>query len=454
MDSAIPERGDLQRQVRERAAWVGSLDESCRDAAAVDVLDELESWKNTVAAIQARLAVTLKETRVAQRADQPAAARERGIAAEVALARRESPHRGGIHLGLAVVLCSELPHTLAAMEAGRCSEWRAIQMAQGTACLSLEDRLAIDAALMADPDTTLGWGDRRFRAEVDTRAYAADPAATVARRAKAVAQRHTSLRPAPDGMVRFSAVVPLAQGVAVHAVLSRAADAARAAGDERSRGQVMADTFVGALLRPATPDDQAGSPPVPVVPVAVQVTVSDATLLNLPDGAGDRPGWVSGPGVAPVPLPADDVRDLIARAHDAGLATIRRLYASPDTGQLVAMDSSARLFPTGLARYLDARDRTCRTPWCDAPVRHHDHVRSRAEGGATTAHNGQGLCEGCNHAKQATGWSARPVDDHPHEVETSTPTGHRHRSRAPGLPPPREHSSLLELRLSEYLLTV
>jgi hypothetical protein len=446
MDSAIQELGDLRQQVLERAGWVESLDVSCRDVAAVDVLDELESLKNTIAAVQARLAVSLKQARVAQRAHQPAPLRERGIGAEVALARRESPHRGGTHLGLAVVLVSELPHTLAAMEAGWCSEWRAIQIAQGTACLSRADREQIDARLMADPDTTHGWGDRQFRAEVDKLAYAADPAAAVARHAQAVADRHTSLRPAPDGMARFSALVPLAEGVAVYAALSRAADTARAAGDQRTRGQVMADTFLGAFL-------QTGHIDQPVVPVAVQVTVSDATLLNLPGQAGDQPGWISSPGVAGVPLPADLVRDLVARAHDAGLASLRRLYTSPGTGQLVAMDSTARTFPAGLARFLEARDRTCRTPWCDAPVRHRDHIRSWVEGGATTADNGQGVCEGCNHDKQADGWHARTITERgaPHEVETTTPTGHRHHSRAPGLPPPLDHASLIEIRLADHL---
>ncbi|WP_300646236.1 HNH endonuclease signature motif containing protein [Nocardioides sp.] len=443
-----------------------------RDSEAIEVLATAESLKNTLAAAQARAAVTLKGARIAQRAHQPVAARERGIGAEVALARRESPHRGGIHLGLAVVLCAELPHTLAAMEAGWCSEWRAIQIAQGTACLSLADRQGIDAELMSDPVTTDGWGDRRFRAEVDRLAYTADPVAAVARRAKAVAQRHTSLRPAPDGMTRFSAMLPLEQGVAVHATLGRAADVARAAGDERTRGQVMADALVAAVLE-GRGDGQpragsvaesvaarAGSwdqtvvptaPAAPVVPVAVHVVVSDATLLNLPGAGGDEPGWVSAPDAGTVPLPADDVRDLVARATDAGLASLRRLYADPG-GQLVALDSRSRTFPAGLAQFLAARDRSCRTPYCDAPVRHRDHVRRWADGGRTTAANGQGLCEACNHTKEATGWSAQVTDTRTHEVETTTPTGDRHRCRAPGLPPPRPHRNRLEIYLGEIVL--
>jgi hypothetical protein len=463
----------LREQVLSRARAVGDTDLVDRDVAAVELLSELESLKNTIAAAQASLAVTLKESRIAGRAHQPAATRERGIGAEVALARRESPHRGGIHLGLAVVLCAELPHTLAAMEAGWCSEWRAVQVAQGTACLSLADRTSIDTELMADPATTQGWGDRRFRAEVDRLAYAADPVAAVERRAKAVAERHTSLRPAPDGMTRFSAVLPLEQGVAVHATLGRAADTARVAGDERARGQVMADALVAAVLgnREGATGQRAGSvaesvaaragtwnttvaptaPQAPVVPVAVQVTLSDATLLNLPGEAGDEPGWVAAPGVAPVPLPAEDVRDLVACASKAGLASLRRLYTDPG-GQLVTMESRSRTFPAGLAQFLAVRDRSCRTPYCDAPVRHRDHVTPWADGGATTAENGQGLCEACNQAKEATGWIAQVTDTDPHEVETTSPSGHRHRSRAPGLPPPRAHLNRLEIYLADIVL--
>ncbi|MFB0836357.1 HNH endonuclease, partial [Arthrobacter halodurans] len=80
---------------------------------------------------------------------------------------------------------------------------------------------------------------------------------------------------------------------------------------------------------------------------------------------------------------------------------LRRLYTSPTTGQLIAMDSRARIFPEGIRRLLAARDRTCRTPWCDAPLRHHDHVVPARSGGPTSAANGEGLCEACNYAKEA-----------------------------------------------------
>lgn len=122
---------------------------------------------------------------------------------------------------------------------------------------------------------------------------------------------------------------------------------------------------------------------------------------------------------------------------------LRRLYTHPGDGTLVAMDSIRRVFDGALRTYLLARDgRICRTPWCDAPVRHLDHVQDHARGGPTSASNGQGLCVRCNLTKQLTGWRSRLArldGDDRHTVELTTPTGHTYRSHAPpvlpGLPP-------------------
>jgi len=113
---------------------------------------------------------------------------------------------------------------------------------------------------------------------------------------------------------------------------------------------------------------------------------------------------------------------------------LRRLYTAPTDGELVAMDSKARLFPPGLRKFIQVRDDTCRTPYCDAPIRHHDHITPWHKDGPTTSRNGQGLCEACNHTKEAPGWAAKPVPGPRHSVELRTPTGHRYRSTAPPLP--------------------
>jgi hypothetical protein len=101
---------------------------------------------------------------------------------------------------------------------------------------------------------------------------------------------------------------------------------------------------------------------------------------------------------------------------------------------------------------------TCRTPYCDAPIRHHDHIDTHADGGTTSADNGAGLCAACNYAKQAEGWHAQPEPRAPgerHSYLFTTPTGHNYRSTAPPLPTPLEYDiefySPAELRLVDIL---
>ncbi|MGN6252746.1 MAG: HNH endonuclease [Marmoricola sp.] len=95
------------------------------------------------------------------------------------------------------------------------------------------------------------------------------------------------------------------------------------------------------------------------------------------------------------------------------------------------MSSRRRCAPAGLAAFIATRDQTCRTPWCDAAIRHTDHVIAAVAGGPTTTENTQGLCEACNHTKQAPGWTARSSPALRHLVVTRTPTGHTYRSTAP-----------------------
>ncbi len=133
------------------------------------------------------------------------------MGAQVGLARRDSPFRGGRYLGLAQALTSELPATLAALRAGDISEWRATLVARETACLDPADRRVADAEL---GPVLAGLGDREVEAAARAVAYRLDPRAFVDRARGASADRTVTLRPAPDTMSRLGAFLPVAQGVA------------------------------------------------------------------------------------------------------------------------------------------------------------------------------------------------------------------------------------------------
>jgi hypothetical protein len=264
----------------------------------------------------------------------------------------------------------------------------------------------------------------------------------------------------------LTALLPMTQGIAAHLALAKAADGLVAGGDARARGQLMADVMVERVTGQAAAD---------AVPVDVQVVLDAETLLDpgsaggsgtgtaaddaaargtstdegmdLADLAGllgparsggDAPAWLSGYG----PVPGPWARHLVL--HGQAPRWIRRLYTRPGTGELVGMDSKRRLFTEGQRRFITARDHLppatpslaggpppCRTPWCEAPIRHADHVIPAEEGGPTSIRSGAGRCVACNHAKQAPGWRERP--GHAGAFMITTPTGHAYRSRAPVL---------------------
>jgi len=332
----------------------------------IDQIRGLEDLKSLACARQAETTVAFD---LSQRRDQadagvPAVEQGAGVAAQIALARRESPAKGSRLLGLAKTLTG-MPHTFAAFRTGLLNEWRVTLIVKETICLTPEDRAGVDEELAPDTGTLNGTGDKAIIAAVRAAAYRRDPASVAKRAARAVTERGESLRPAPDTMTYLTALLPAAQGVAAYAALVRDADTTRAAGDDRSRGQVMADTLVERLT--GTPGGLTG--------VEIQLVMTDRTLFQ----ADAEPARLPGYGT----IPAERARTIaftrgggndLTGAHDLAL-WVRRLYTAPGSGELVAMDSKARLFPAGLKRLLQVRDDTCRTPVLrrphQAPRPHH-----------------------------------------------------------------------------------
>lgn len=386
------------------------------------VIRELEECKNAASAVQAALAVTVHEA-------QRAADQSRGIGpdetarvvgSQLGLARRESPRAGTRFLGVARAVTREMPRTAGAFRAGLISEWQATQVVTETAYLSLDDRRRVDEALK---DVLGKVSGRRLAGVARAVAYDADPAAAVARRARAERERRISLRPAPDTMTWLTALLPVKDGVACLAALNAAA--ASGGGDGRGRGQLMADALVERISgrpascapKPSAPRETSQQTPAPVVAVNLLVPIESLTR--------EAPADLEGFG----PIPAELARDFLAD-HEAVGGVIRRVFTAPGSGELVSMESRARRYPGLLEAFVRLRDRTCRTPFCDEPIRQIDHIERYADGGDTSASNAGGCCARCNYTKehpdlQVTGDAA--------ERTTST-RGLRETSRPPAPP--------------------
>jgi hypothetical protein len=249
--------------------------------------------------------------------------------------------------------------------------------------------------------------------------------------------------------------------VRAYASLRAHAETLKAGGDSRSRDQIMADTLVERLT---------GQTPATGGPVEIGLIMTSGALFGEP--AGDKQGAadtttgsmagsaadLDGYGPIPAPVARDIIRRATARAggdvdrmpddtagggvddareRAAAQAFIRRLYTDPVTDMVTQIDARRRRFTGTLAAYLLYRDRFCRTPYCEAPIRHLDHIRPHVAHGPTTAENGRGLCERCNYINQMPGWTAKLIDPDRHIVETTTPTGHTYRSH----PPPAHRAS-------------
>ena len=421
-DLALEEPDPTLEWLRQMMCGLGGL--GCAkpaddDAVRVDRIAILEQIKHAAAAAQAGEIVRFARSQVAAQREAGVNYRRlgQGIAEEVGLACRVSGWHGARRLTLARDLVQDLPQTLAAMSRGEVSEHAAQLICTETSHLGPEARRQVDQQLAASELKRMS--PKRAAAEARRLAYAADPEASLARARKARKERRVSCRPAPDTMAWLSALLPVEQAVACLAALRKSSDTAKAAGDERTRGQVEADLLVQRLTGQAEADQ---------VPLEVQLMVPLDDVLD--PQAATEPAVIPGHG----PLPAGLIDELIGKA--GARARWRRLFTRGNA--VIGGDPTARRFTGWLGELIRLRDQqTCREPFCTAPIRHIDHIQRWRDGGPTTYPHGRGLCERDNHVRELPGWKITLLDagiDGPHLVATTTPTGHTYYSRAPNPP--------------------
>jgi hypothetical protein len=393
------------------------------DADRIDRLDRLERVRAAVVAVQAAEMVRFASSQVAEQlaADVHPKRIGQGIADQIALACRVSPWEGSRRLGMARALWFDLPETYAQLTQGRLHERVAEQVVTETRHLDVEQRRAVDTAVNAAGIATMGV---RAAAQCARKhAYEADPKGYVDRGKTERKHRRVSLRSAPDTMSLLTGYLPVEQGVACWASLRKPADALKAAGDPRSRDQIMADLLVERLTGQANAED---------VNIEVQLLMPLDCLL---DPTVERAAQLLGFG----PLPGPLGREIVLTSK--GRKWWRRLFTCPTGASGMAViggDPQRRRFDGWLAQLIQLRDQTCRDPHCDAPIRHTDHVVPSRSGGPTTLANGRGVCARGNYVREMPGWKIDLVSNgvfgRPHTIQITTPTGHRYTSEAPQPP--------------------
>ncbi|MEW2012984.1 MULTISPECIES: HNH endonuclease signature motif containing protein [Microbacterium] len=373
----------------------------------------------------------------------------RSIAAEVGGVMRFTDRTVQRRIGEARTLIEGFPATVEAWEQGRLVRGHAIAIVETGTSLPAEmwsefEQLAISRCEKDTPN--------RVRGELEILAHRMHPRSFAERHEDAAATRCVRIVPGRDGMSDVVATVSTVIAEGIHDRLTQQARAiidtrderaaahggdgvafgeaatahsdsddaaAIVATDQRSIDQVRADVFADLLLAgtPAlddTRDTTAG--PLGAIRARVQVLIPAATLTGEDDGPCDLTG-------------RSPIDPATARTLAGGTHTWERLFHDPTTGVTVSTDSYR--VPSGMRRFLQARDQHCRFPGCRvAAIRCEvDHTHDHALGGRTELSNLAHLCQRHHSMKQFTAWRVRQLKGG--VLEWTSPLGRTYREDAP-----------------------
>lgn len=428
--------GTVQRWRAEVNATAGQLDSPRIQQG---LIQELEWLKDAITARQIELTAACSDDTRARRPGiaHDRSARHTGVG--VAFARRRHPVAGQRLVHQARALVHEMPSVLAAMRAGHLNEEAAAVLVRETEGLDPAARAQTADELQ---DRWQYLGERGLREAARGIVTRLDPDLAHVRTIAAAEDRHVTWRSAPDSMMRLSALIPATAGLSCVQALQAAADAAIAEKattqkvptkvTQQDRRRAQADALV-ALITGAKPGEQ------PAVDVQVNLMIPIEALT------GDAPGVLEGYGTISGHL----ARDLIKACPEEQGPAIRRIFTTPGHQELIGMESTSRTYTGLLREFIRLRDQRCRTPYCESPAKHTDHIQPAATGGPTTAKNGRVTCARCNYDKEDPGYHVTGEAGH----VTCTAGGVSVRSQPPRPPSssPPETTSGLERKFIDII---
>jgi hypothetical protein len=343
----------------------------------------------------------------------PADVAGRGASVEIAMARRVSKATIDHQLGVAESLVDDFPTLLAACLDGRVSQAAAKHAVKAAEPLTREQRRAIDGDLTRLAcELTPG----KLRKAADRLVVSSDPEAAAKRAAAARARKAVRAIMHGDATGTLSALLPAEQALACWQTLDHEARCRRADGDDRPLNHLMCDLLVERVTGQADATD---------LNLEVAVVISASSLFGVDDQPAKLVGRRGGDSGT---LPAGLARRLAV----SDSAWARRLVCDPADGTLLSMDTKKRRFDGALRKFIIYRDGVSRRPNSDTPIYDIDHVNRHADGGPTSALNGEGLGLGDHHTLDLPGWTVAAVNgDAAEGVRWTTPTGHTYSSKPP-----------------------
>lgn len=442
-----------------------------------DTLAAFEQLRSALGALEIRVTTALDERLREEDSAQGVAERDHGrrVAGEIRMSSRVSPAIASARLHSGKRLVRDMPRMFEALADGRIGLDAAHAIGRSSGPLQPEQRREVDRIIASRELDLDGASPAQWSREVSALAQQLDPRGEDGRHVRARMQRGVTVTPGAHGMGHVHAHLSALDCAAIQRKLTIEAQSLTAQGDARGHAQIMADLFSDTLLG----RDEQMDP----VHLEVGVVITARTLIAPAHG---DPAMIEGYGVVPpravrdeivqrlphpeheaahgaltqnapadnTPAENDPVQDAPvtagampeegrtltdddllppqepAETTAAGLfdeesrLMLRRLFTHPASGELIAMESRARAFPAGLGYLVRLRDFRCAGPYCASSIRQIDHIQPHAQGGATSADDGQGLCAHCNSTKELLGTAERVGEEtDPHRVHWRSKLG-------------------------------
>jgi hypothetical protein len=309
------------------------------------------------------------------------------VRSECRLSFGEAAERVQLARGLA-----GLPETAAALARGQIGYQHATVIARAAeevgpkAATELEE-IAIEAATSGVDPGRLRQFTRQYRAHVDPEGFL--DAAN-----REYARRRLSYTQGLDGMFTYDGLFDVEGGTVLRTALESLMGPP-AADDKRTPAQRRADAMIE-LARQLLGDgggSAAGS--------RTQIALT-APLSALRREAGAPAAELDDI----FPVPQETLRRL---SCDASIIPV----VTSDEGDPLHMGRTVRTWSTSQRRGLAVRDKGCRFPGCDRPVRWCDghHIKHWADGGPTNKENGALLCRRHHRLVHEEGWTVRWGED-------------------------------------------
>ena len=395
----------------------------------LDGLTEVARMEARTAALKVLLADTFAEatTAMASPAASPQehSAMEMGLVSELACVLTVSERTAGAFLQESRQLCTVLPLTLGALQAGTISWQHARILVDETTDVHPAAAAALEEHFL-DPDAVNAArgcpaGDlvpSRFRAKARSWRERHHPVSIEKRHQASVQDRRLEYTPDRDGMAWLSAYLAADTASAIWDRSTAAARALQGPDEQRNLSQLRADTAAAWLL--AGVADGVPSPKAQVL-----VTVPVFSLL----GATEEPAILDGYG----PIPPGMARRLVAN----GATSFHRVLTEPGTGAPLEIGRTSYRIPVAMRQWLRLRDGKCPFPGCNNQSldTEADHVLAWDKGGVTGISNLGQPCRKHHRLRHTTGW--KPVDDSRDAPPGwIAPSGRRYRSEGYDWEPP------------------